>query len=368
MKRLLSVFVVSFLFGIGIETGMKYVFPPKPATFMWFPNLFNQVQEIDWYQLLQSEFYQHGYLLQTQDIHLPQNSDIVVWAYPNGDLSDVSEEQYLVGWLQESPISLEQPLPAEQYQKFDMILTYRQDLIDNQKTFPVHIFTRVREIKKEYWKTPKSALISQIASCGFDYAYKERVEAAKWFFENAPDDFKLYGKGWDEIKKDLSGQALKHFEQQYGGFVDDKHKAVSESKFVLAYENTIHADYVTEKIFDVLQAGSVPVYLGAPNIETYVPKDCFINKNDFKTYDDLYAFLKNMDDKTYEHYRQCAYRFIQKKDLNQFEIIRQASRRIFQQKDKDLFDWWYDFRQKINSFFTLLTGNKNDKSYGIRML
>ena len=37
-------------------------------------------------------------------------------------------------------------------------------------------------------------------------------------------------------------------------------------KFTFAFENAISRDYVTEKFFDPLLAGSVPVYLGAPNV------------------------------------------------------------------------------------------------------
>ena len=39
------------------------------------------------------------------------------------------------------------------------------------------------------------------------------------------------------------------------------------TKFVLAFENSVCNDYVTEKIYDVFAAGVVPIYLGAPNID-----------------------------------------------------------------------------------------------------
>lgn len=359
MKRFIFVFIIFFLFGIGIGTGIKYIFAPKPATFMWWRNQIQNVIKAPWFQIIQSEFRRHGYILQTQDIHPPQNSDIVIWAFPKGDLSDISEEQHLVGWLMESPISLEQPLPEELYQKFDQILTYRKDLVDYKKTFFVRIFTRLGDIKKEYWETPKSVLVSQIASYHSYGAYQERTEASKWFLENAPDDFKLYGNGWENIKKELSPLAISAFNQQYGHFVEDKDKAISESKFVLAYENAIQADYVTEKIYDVLKSGAVPVYLGAPNINRYIPTSCFINKNDFKTYDELYAFLKNMDDETYERYRQCAYRFVQRKEVKQIEIAHRVSKLIFQQKPQTIFNWYHKICTDINTFLHSLFNRKH---------
>jgi hypothetical protein len=61
-----------------------------------------------------------------------------------------------------------------------------------------------------------------------------------------------------------------------------KLQTISRYKFTLAFENAVGEDYVTEKFYDPLHAGSVPVYLGAPNIEDFAPGDrCFINAADF---------------------------------------------------------------------------------------
>jgi alpha-1,3-fucosyltransferase 10 len=53
-------------------------------------------------------------------------------------------------------------------------------------------------------------------------------------------------------------------------------------KFTFAFENSICRDYVTEKFFDPLLAGSVPIYLGAPNVEEFAPgENCFIDASRF---------------------------------------------------------------------------------------
>ena len=41
-----------------------------------------------------------------------------------------------------------------------------------------------------------------------------------------------------------------------------KQRALSKYLFYFAFENTVEAGYVTEKVFDALKAGTVPVYLG----------------------------------------------------------------------------------------------------------
>ena len=348
MKIYAYVFLIFCILGMSIEYCAKQ--QSRKATFIWWTNNLSHDKNTKWYQHLQSQFKRYGYHLEHQKKHPPQNSDIVIWAYPQGNLSGISDKQYLVGWLLESPISLTQPLDKKKAQKFDLILTYRTDLVDNKKSFFIRIFTRVHDIKKEYWQTPKSVLVSQIASCLSGGLYEERKVATKWFLENAPQDFKLYGDGWDKFKKNLSQKAQKSFKQQYGGYIDNKIQVISESKFVLAYENASQNDYVTEKIYDVLQAGSIPIYLGASNIDQYVPKECYINKNDFKTYEDLYSFLKKMDDRTYEGYRACAYNFVQRPELKELSIINSVVHHVFDKKEKDFFDLWNKFWVDIANF------------------
>ncbi|KAK1304093.1 Glycoprotein 3-alpha-L-fucosyltransferase A [Acorus calamus] len=51
----------------------------------------------------------------------------------------------------------------------------------------------------------------------------------------------------------------------------DKVKALKHYKFSLAFENSNEEDYVTEKYFQSLVAGSVPVVIGAPNIQEFAP-------------------------------------------------------------------------------------------------
>ena len=50
---------------------------------------------------------------------------------------------------------------------------------------------------------------------------------------------------------------------------------------------------MTEKFFDPLIAGAVPIYLGAPNIGEFSPgTHCFIHVNDFKSPKELADYLK----------------------------------------------------------------------------
>lgn len=65
-------------------------------------------------------------------------------------------------------------------------------------------------------------------------------------------------------------------------------------KFYLAIENSRDIDYVTEKLWQGLRAGSVPVYLGAPNIRDFLPHpDAAVLIDDFSSLAELAAYIKN---------------------------------------------------------------------------
>jgi hypothetical protein len=73
---------------------------------------------------------------------------------------------------------------------------------------------------------------------------------------------------------------------------ETKMATISQYRFVLACENAIATDYVTEKFFDPLRTGSVPVYLGAPNIEEFAPGDhCYIDATKFSGPRELAEYL-----------------------------------------------------------------------------
>ncbi|HVY55021.1 MAG TPA: glycosyltransferase family 10 [Thermodesulfobacteriota bacterium] len=80
---------------------------------------------------------------------------------------------------------------------------------------------------------------------------------------------------------------------------------ISKYKFTIAFENAIAADYVTEKFYDPLITGSVPVYLGAPNVSDFAPGDnCYIDASEWDDPESLARYLLDLsrDDARYMSY------------------------------------------------------------------
>eukprot|EP01038_Epipyxis_sp_PR26KG_P014186 gene14186-19037_t len=61
-----------------------------------------------------------------------------------------------------------------------------------------------------------------------------------------------------------------------------KVKILSNYKFYLAFENAPVEDYVSEKVFEGLFSGSVPVYRGTSTISRFMPSNnSYIDANNF---------------------------------------------------------------------------------------
>ncbi|PSF36241.1 alpha-1,3-fucosyltransferase [Aphanothece hegewaldii CCALA 016] len=86
---------------------------------------------------------------------------------------------------------------------------------------------------------------------------------------------------------------------------ETKNEIITHYKFTLSIENALVKDYVTEKFFAPLFVGSVPIYLGAPNIEDFAPGEhCFIDIRDFDSPKSLAKYLLYLEqnDTAYEEY------------------------------------------------------------------
>ena len=155
--------------------------------------------------------------------------------------------------------------------------------------------------------------------------YSERVKAIRWFEKNVGNQFYLYGKGWNVPKKRLGkvGKLIYRLQKiipfltrrsvfpSYQGPAKSKHEVLSKTRFCICYENARDlSGYLTEKIFDCLFAGCIPIYWGEPDIEKWIPSECFIDFRKFSSYEELYKYLLNMPEEIFIEMQNVGRHFI----------------------------------------------------------
>lgn len=151
--------------------------------------------------------------------------------------------------------------------------------------------------------------------------YTERMEAIGFFDKNYSDDFSLYGRGWNRPSKLSLRQRVfgyKKYKTYKGEFLaKHKYNILSKFKFCLCFDNTNDPGNISEKIFDCFKAKTVPIYRGASDIKKHIPKSCYIDAEKFANYDELYKFLKKMNETRYNSYINNAQKLLKDKQFQE---------------------------------------------------
>lgn len=138
--------------------------------------------------------------------------------------------------------------------------------------------------------------------------YSARKRAIEYFETQHCEDFDLYGKGWTSYKN-------------YRGSIIKKIDVLTKYKFCICYENIKEIPgYITEKVFDCFRCGCVPIYWGAENVTDYIPANCFIDRRNFASEEELYQFMNNMDKTTHQQYLHNIQQFLQSPAAQLFSI------------------------------------------------
>ena len=147
--------------------------------------------------------------------------------------------------------------------------------------------------------------------------HKERYKAFE-FFSKKPEGLELFGAGWEGVE-------LPFVKTSYKGMCEGKKDVLKNYKFSICFENAKnYPGLITEKIFDCFAAGTVPIYYGPPNVQDYIPLNCFIDFCSFGGYEELYQFLVNMTEVEYQVYLDAAKAFIKSKEYYEFTSKRFA--------------------------------------------
>lgn len=213
----------------------------------------------------------------TDDRNLYNQADGVMIHHRDisGDFSNIPQQprpvfQKWVWWNMESPTH--SPHFPQLKEMFNLTSSYRRD-----SDIPV----------------PYGSLVQTGEEINYTIPKKDKLVC--WIVSNWNPGYKRTGF-FNEFSKHIAVEGYGgHFNRPMSQ--DDYSKTVASCKFYLSFENSVHKDYITEKLFNSLHLGTVPVVLGPPrqNYEEYIPSTAFIHIDDFKTPKELAEHLKSLD-------------------------------------------------------------------------
>jgi hypothetical protein len=123
------------------------------------------------------------------------------------------------------------------------------------------------------WKNPLESFVCDEVYSGY-YLRRSAVVASRRILGNG---FFLSGSGWDSggtdwFKKLLPDRRLTISSRLVGMNLGSKHRLLASSKISLVVENYLgDSGYISEKIYDSLAAGAIPLYFG-PNRASIPPE------------------------------------------------------------------------------------------------
>lgn len=287
------------------------------------------------YGILRDVFAERGIQLQTYD-QAPLGSAAKVLCfnhrpefYASCIAAGLKPEQLVLFLMEPRPV-----IPAQYEQAvwnlYGQVFTFLDSLADG-KHFKKMYYPQGQSLMAHVPGWGDRKFLSLMNANKYSYVpnelYSRRRDAIRFFESQA--DFDLFGHGWDRngaITLGAAGQAFRHgkwlryitdvltgfrHSPSYRGTVKNKYETIQQYKYCIAFENESKTQgYMTEKLFDCLFTGTVPVYLGAENVTDYVPADCFIDMRKYTTWDELYRALRAISQSEFEQYQAAGQAFL----------------------------------------------------------
>ncbi len=247
-----------------------------------------------------------------------------------------NKPKYLINY--ECPVIYPKTWDDTNYKIFKKVFTWADNLIDNKQFYkincPSYPDNKIINLPNESKEKFCIIVGSNKRSDHPNSLYSKRLEIIKWFEKKAPQDLDFYGFGWNKyvFKGPLIIRALnklpflsrslaQNFINYRGEFPGKKQDLLKKYKFSICLENAKnYPGYLTEKIFHCFFALTVPVYLGSDNITDHIPPECFIDMRNFKNYESLHKYLKEMGENKYLQYQNSIKNFLNSKKFRPFSV------------------------------------------------
>jgi hypothetical protein len=226
-------------------------------------------------------------------------------------------KQRIALFLWEAPAVCPENMDPELHKLFPVIFTSHDELVDDCKIFKICVpqarqFPQFPKIEFKERKLLVNISMNKFSSHPHEL-YSARRSAIKFFERMHPDNFDLFGVRWNRpaglIERLLPWKHLTY--NSYRGAVKNKWEVMPSYRFSICYENVRDVSgYVTEKIFDSMRCGCVPIYWGANNIEDYVDTEAFIDRRRFESDAELDKFISSITELEYGLYQNAIQKYL----------------------------------------------------------
>lgn len=306
---------------------------------------------------------QRGIAMETWDMHPLSEADVIL----SQDLPLRRDE--IAAARQQAPRAkfvlqiLETPLDRQHHHDpanhdlFDAILTYHRRLCDERRYFHYHIpmspppqlppplpfaqrkplvminsnrrsgLLRMRQSGLaglpgvgpmfSGWHVPFAKILAQTRG----QLYGRRRRLARTAERIAPQSFDIFGNGWQGEQIGWYHELIPHrpYACARGTLPGSKFDCLAKYRFSVTFENmTSNVGYISEKIFDSLFTGAVPIYLGEESIADEVPPDCFVDARRFRSDRELLEFAVNCTQDQWEALHAAGQAFLKSPAFQQF--------------------------------------------------
>lgn len=225
------------------------------------------------------------------------------------------------------------------------VLTYQQDEVDQAKTFwlPYGLDLEAgKRFRQSSEGIPRPYLLGMINAWKKSEMPGDLYARRNWIAMGAGkilgSKMFLAGPGWDQplvYEKKWQRSLAKRIpalvrwwtgwpNAAYRGPLplgNAKLPALAQCEFALVPENCFSlAGYITEKIFNALFAGCIPIYQGHPDSSRWLPREIFVPMDQFTDGATLVNFLQTMPQKKKEELKQAGRNFLDREEARQFDI------------------------------------------------
>lgn len=215
---------------------------------------------------------------------------------------------------------------------FDLTMTYRSDsdiaipygrMVRNSNNSKINIEINFQQKSKE--------IAWFVSNCE---SFSKREVIVEKIRKLIPID--IYGK-CGTLSCPLGGYHLFKNERCY-------EMLMKNYKFYLAFENSVCTDYVTEKLFNILNYDVIPIVYGGANYAHILPPNSYIDVRNFTSPEQLVKYLHYVgnNETIYKSYFEWRKYFHVEFDFSNklCDLLLDGSLR--RKEKRDIFNWWFN--------------------------